>query len=70
MHITRCLHVAENVLLQLGHWLQRIWNVLVLLNVTNDFCGLGALCEVDEFGLLDYRWNTIVNEDKIGEIDT
>ena len=70
MHIACCLHVREDVLLKLWDWLQWIWHILVLLNVANDLCSLAALGEVDEVGLLDDSWNTILNESKVGQIDT
>lgn len=53
MHIPGCLHVAEDVILQVAYWLQRIRNILVLLNTPDHFGRLGPLGEVDEVGLLD-----------------
>ena len=70
MHIACCLHIREDVLLKLWDWLQWIWHILVLLNVANDLCSLAALGEVDEVGLLNDSWNTILNESKVSQIDT
>jgi len=70
MHIACCLHVREDVLLKLRDRLQWIGHVLVLLNIANDLCSLAALGEIDEVGLLDDSWDTILNESKIGQVNT
>lgn len=70
MHITRCLHVGENVLLKLWDRLQWIWHILVLLNVADDLCSLAALGEIDEVGLLDNSWNTVLDESQVGQVNT
>ena len=53
MHIPCRLHVAEDVVLKLWNRLKGIRDVLVLLDITDHFGGLGSLCEVDEVGTLD-----------------
>lgn len=53
MHVTRCLHIAQDVILQVTHRLQRIGYVLVLLNVPNHLSRLRTLGEIDEVSLLD-----------------
>lgn len=70
MHIARRLHVGENVVLQLGHWLQRVRHILVLLNVTDNFGCLRALGEVDEVGLFDQGGYAVLDEGEVREVDT
>ena len=53
MHIACRLHICQNVVLQIGHRLQWVWHVLVLLNVANDLGCLCALGEVDQVRFLD-----------------
>lgn len=69
MYIARRLHVAEDVILQVRHRLQRIRHVLVLLNPPDHFGRLGTLGEVDEVGLLDHGRYAIFNEGQVGKID-
>jgi hypothetical protein len=56
------LHIAKNVVLQLGHRLQRIPHSLVLLNVTDHLCRLRTLGEVDEGCLLDDGGDAILDK--------
>lgn len=70
MDVASGLHVTQNVILQLVYALQTIRHVLVLLDVANDFGGLGALRKVDELRLLDDGRNTVLDERQIGEVDT
>ncbi len=70
MHIPGSLHITQYVLLQLWYWLQGVRYVLVLLDITNDFCRLGALGEVNQRRLLNDGWNAILNESQVGKIDT
>lgn len=70
MHVTRRIHVGQYVVLQFRNRLQRIWHVLILLDVADHLCSLRTLGEVDEVGLLDQRGNTILNERQISEVDT
>lgn len=69
MHITRRLHVAQDVVLQLRHGLERIRHVLVLLDVTDHLSRLGALGEVDKVRLLDDGRDTVFDEGQVGQID-
>lgn len=66
MHISRSLHVAKDVVLQLGHRLQGVSHILVLLDVTNHLCRLCPLGEVDQVSLLDDGGYAILNEGKVG----
>lgn len=70
MHIACRLHVAKDIFLQLGHWLQWIGHVLVLLDIANDFGCLRALGKVDKVRAFDQRGNTIFDECQVGEIYT
>lgn len=49
VYVASTLKVTEDVILELPDRLQKVRYVLVLLNITNDFCGLGPLIEVDQF---------------------
>lgn len=69
VHVSGGLHVAQNVFLQLGHRLQRVCDILVLLNVADDFRCLGTLGEVDEVRRFDKGWHTIFDEREVGEVD-
>jgi len=69
MHVTCCLHVAQDVVLKLRNRLKRIWHVLILLNVANHFGCLSPLGEVDEVVAFDDRGDTILNERQVCEID-
>ena len=62
MHVTRSLHVAKDVVLQVHHGLQRVRDVLELLNALDDLCSLGAFGEVDEGSALDHGRDTIFDE--------
>lgn len=62
MHIPRGLHITQNILLQLRHRLERVGDVLVLLDVSDDFRGFGALGEVDEGGFLDDGGDAVFDE--------
>ena len=69
MYVARSLHVAQDVVLKFRHGLEGVGNVLVLLNVANDFCGFGTFGEVDEVGTLDDGGDTVFNEGQVGEVD-
>lgn len=62
MHVASRLHVSQDVVLQLWNRLQRIRDVLVLLNISDDFGRLRTLSEVDQIGLLNDRRDTIFDE--------
>jgi hypothetical protein len=70
MHIPRCLHIAQYILLQLCYRLQGVGHILILLDVTYNFSSLRTFGEIDQRRLLDDRWDTIFDERKIREIDT
>jgi len=69
MHVPRRLHVAEYIILQVHYGLEGVGNVLVLLDVADDFCGLGALGEVDEVGAFYDRRDAVFDEGEVGEVD-
>jgi len=69
MHITRRPHIVQNILLQLRDRLQRIWHVLVLLYAPDDLGCFGSLGEINEARLLNQRWDAVLDEGKIGEVD-
>lgn len=70
MHVSRSLHVSEDVILKLRNGLERVRHVLVLLNITDYFCGFGAFGEVDEIRLFDNRGDSVFNEGEVGEVYT
>lgn len=70
MDVSCSLHVAQYVILQLGYRLEGVGCVLILLNVTDNLSSLGSLGEVDEVSLLDDRWDTVLDEGKIRQVDT
>lgn len=49
MYIASTLEVTEDVILKFADGLQKVRHVLVLLDIPDDFCGLGPLIEVDQF---------------------
>jgi hypothetical protein len=69
MHVSRCLHIGQDIILKLLYRLQRIRHVLILLDVADDLGRLCALGEIDEGRLLDDGGYTILNEGEIGEVD-
>lgn len=68
MNITSSLHVAQDVLLKVGNRPERVWNILILLNVPDDFGGLGPFSKVYEIGALDHRWNAVLDKRQVREI--
>lgn len=70
MYVPGSLHVTQNVVLQLLHRLERVWDILILLNVTyhiGRFCPLG---KIDCGSLLYDGRNTIFNEGQVRQVDT
>jgi hypothetical protein len=70
VNIACCRHVAQDVVLQFRYRLQRVCDVLVLLNVTDHLRRLCTLGKIDEIGSLDYRRDAIFNKSEIREVDT
>ena len=62
MYIPCSLHIAEYVILKLRHWLKGIRYILILLDITDHFCGFGTFGKVDEVGAFDDRWDAIFDE--------
>lgn len=54
MHIASRLHIAQHVVLQVGHRFENVGYILILLNVSNDVGGFGSFSEIDEVCTLDY----------------
>jgi hypothetical protein len=69
VNIARSLEVAEDVILEFADGLEEIGYVLILLDIADNFGGLGSLVEVNQFGGSE-RGDTILNEGQIREIDT
>lgn len=69
MDITRRLHIAENVILQVADGLQRIRHILVLLDIPNDFGRFGTLGKVDQIRFLDDRRNAVLDECQVSKVD-
>jgi hypothetical protein len=65
VNIPSGLHVVQDVILQLRHWLQRVPYVLILLNISNDLSSFGTFSKVNEVSLLDNGRNAILNECQI-----
>lgn len=68
MYVTSRLHVAEDIILKVGNRPKGIWNILILLNVADDFGGLGPFSEVNEVGALDYGWDAVLDKGQIREV--
>lgn len=68
VYVTGGLEVAEDVVLKFGDRLEEVWDVLVLLDVSDDLGGLGSLVEVDQFGWCERR-DTILDKRQICQID-
>lgn len=68
VHVAGSLHVAQDVVLQLRHRLQRVGDVLVLLDVADHLGRLCTLGKVDEVGLLDNRRDAVLDEGKIRQV--
>ena len=62
MHVSRRLHICNDVVLQFWERRQLIWHILILLNVANHFSRLRAFGEIDEIGFLDDGWDTVLDE--------
>ena len=70
MDIAGALHVLEDVILQFIHRRKRERDVLILLDIADDFCRLCPLGKVDQIRLLDDSGNTILDEGQVGQIYT
>lgn len=68
MHVTSRLHVAEDVLLKVDNRPEGIWNILILLNIADDFGGLGPFSEVDEVGAPDHRWDAVFDKGQVRKV--
>lgn len=68
LQIRSSLYTAEDVMLKLWDGLKRVWHMLVLLNLTNDFRDFGTLSKVDEVRLPDDRSDSVFNERQMDEV--
>lgn len=66
--VSRGLHIFQDVVLKFHDWLQLIWDILVLLDVSYYLCRLGTFREVDQVRLLNDRGYTVFNEDEVSQI--
>lgn len=62
MHIASRLHVAQYVILQVGHRFENVRNVLILLDISNDVGSFGPFSKVDEVCAFDYRGYAVFNK--------
>ena len=62
MHLTRVSHVLQDPVLQLGHWVECIRRILVLLDFADDFSRLRSLREVNELAVLDDGCDAVFDE--------
>jgi hypothetical protein len=62
VHIASGLHVAEYVILQLGNGLKKITDILVLLNIPDDFRCFGSFGEIDKASFLDDGRDSVFDE--------
>ena len=69
MHIASRLHVAQYVILQVGHRFQNVGYVLILLNISNHVGGFSSFGKIDEICTFDYRGYTVFDECQVGEIN-
>lgn len=69
MHVSRCLHITQDVVLKLRDRLKRIWHILILLDISNHFGSLCSLGEVDGIAAFDDGRDAIFNECEISEVD-
>lgn len=69
MYIPCRLHVTQDVILQIADWLEWVGHVLVLLDVTNDFGGFGALGEIDELCAFYDGGYAVFDEGQVCEIN-
>lgn len=69
MHIASRLHIAQYIILQVGHGFENVGYVLILLDISNDVGGFGSFGKVDEVRTFNYRGYAVFDECQIGEID-
>lgn len=69
MYVARSLHVAQDVVLKFGHRLQRIWHILIHLDVADDLCSFRAFGEVDRIRPFDDRGDAVLDEGQVGKVD-
>ncbi len=64
------LHVAQYIVLEVADRFQWVWHILILLDVTDNLSCLSPFGKVDQIGLLDDRWNTVLDERQVGKVNT
>lgn len=68
MHIPSRLHITQYILLQLWDGLQGVWDILILLDITDHLGRLGPLSEVYQRRLFYDGGDTVLNEREVGEV--
>lgn len=69
MHIASRLHVAQYVILQVGHRFEDVGYILILLNISDDVGGFGSFSKIDEVRAFDYRGYAVFDKCQVGEIN-
>lgn len=64
------LHVAQYIVLEVADRFKWVWHILILLDVTDNLSCLSPFGKVDQIGLLDDRWNTVLDERQVGKVNT
>ena len=62
MHITSLFHVVKDPFLQIGHGIERVGDILILLNIANDLSCFESFREVDELSILDNRGYSVLDK--------
>ena len=70
MYITGCLHIVEDIVLKLWNRLERVRNILILLDVAYHLGGLSTLSEIDQVSTLDDGRNSVFDKGQVREIYT
>ena len=65
MHIASSLHIAQYVVLQIGHRFENVGYILILLDISNDIGGFGSFCKIDEVCTFDYRGYAVFDKSQI-----
>ena len=69
MHVASRLHVAQYVLLQVGHRFEDVGYILILLDISNDVGGFGSFGKVDLVFTFDYRGYAVFDKCQVGKVN-
>lgn len=69
VYVARSLHVAQDVVLKFRHRLQRIWRILILLDIADDLCSFRAFGKVNVVCPFDDRRDAVLDEGQVGKVD-